>query len=84
MFYLESIVNNGTGKTFVYSGNPLVTGDLTIVSPSLANMDLEEGLGGVGSQQNAQTNTAYDSASLGISDSSASAQAASAGGAAAK
>ena len=71
----NTVVNNGTGKTFVYSGNPLVTGDLTIVSPSLANMDLEEGLGGVGSQQNAQTNTAYDSGSLGISDSSASAQA---------
>ena len=71
----NSITNSGTGKIYVYSGSTSATGDLTLLSASLSTLDLEAGLAGAGSQQTAQTNVAYNGASLGIAGSTASVQA---------
>jgi len=71
----NNLVNSGTGNSYVYSGGTTTgTGNLSLISSSLLNLDLVGGITS-GSQQNAQTNVAYNASSLGIGGSTARVQA---------
>jgi filamentous hemagglutinin family protein len=63
--------NNASGKTFIYTGQASLTGNLSHLNASLSNLDLSAIDGG---PQNADSNVGYPTNNFGILGSTASAQ----------